>query len=112
MRMPVVNKLLEIRNPRLWEEGHACSSDGKRFPSWSQNLMSERRSRYHGDGVLYWRRWKGQSVTMRLKTDEAVVTLYEIRRLASDCGSPNQGQFVCRVSQISATKPLLFLQVS
>jgi hypothetical protein len=51
----VVNKLLEIRNPRLWEEGHACSWDGKRFPSWSQNLMSEWRSRYHGDGVLgYW----------------------------------------------------------
>jgi hypothetical protein len=51
----VVNKLLEIRNPRLWGEGHACSSDGKRFPSWSQNLMSEWRSRYHGDGVLvYW----------------------------------------------------------
>jgi hypothetical protein len=49
--------------------------------------MSERRSRYHGDGVLYWRRWKGQSVTMRLKTDEAVVTLYEIRRLASRCPS-------------------------
>jgi TnpA family transposase len=51
----VVNKLLEIRNPRLWGEGHACASDGKRFPSWSQNLMSEWRSRYHGDGVLvYW----------------------------------------------------------
>ena len=51
----VVNKVLEIRNPRIWGEGHACASDGKRFPSWSQNLMSEWRSRYHGDGVLvYW----------------------------------------------------------
>jgi hypothetical protein len=48
----VVNKLLEIRNPRLWGEGHACPSDGKRFPTWSQNLMSEWRSRYRGDGVL------------------------------------------------------------
>ena len=46
----VVNKVLEIRNPRIWGEGHACASDGKRFPSWSQNLMSEWRSRYHGDG--------------------------------------------------------------
>src|SRR5439155_19576165 len=26
----VVNKVLEIRNPRLWGEGHACASDGKR----------------------------------------------------------------------------------
>jgi TnpA family transposase len=51
----VVNKLLAIRNPRLWGEGHACASDGKRFGSWSQNLMSEWRSRYRGDGVLvYW----------------------------------------------------------
>jgi Tn3 transposase DDE domain/Domain of unknown function (DUF4158) len=51
----VVNKILEIRNPRLWGEGHACASDGKRFPSWSQNLMSEWRSRYRGSGVLvYW----------------------------------------------------------
>jgi TnpA family transposase len=33
----VVNKLLEIRNPRLFGEGHACASDGKGFPSWSQN---------------------------------------------------------------------------
>jgi TnpA family transposase len=51
----VVNKLLAIRSPRLWGEGHACASDGKRFGSWSQNLMSEWRSRYRGDGVLvYW----------------------------------------------------------
>jgi hypothetical protein len=51
----VVNKLLAMRNPRLWGQGHACASDGKRFGSWSQNLMSEWRSRYRGDGVLvYW----------------------------------------------------------
>ena len=48
----VVNQLLAIRNPRLWGEGPACASDGKRFGSWSQNLMSEWRSRYGGDGVL------------------------------------------------------------
>jgi TnpA family transposase len=51
----VVNKILEIRNPRLWGQGHACASDGKRFESWSQNLMTEWRSRYRGAGVLaYW----------------------------------------------------------
>ena len=51
----VVNKILALRNPLLWGEGHACASDGKRFESWSQNLMTEWRSRYRGYGVLvYW----------------------------------------------------------
>ena len=51
----VVNTLLALRNPRLWGEGYACASDGKRFESWSQNLMTEWRSRYKGYGVLvYW----------------------------------------------------------
>jgi len=51
----VVNKLLAIRNPLLWGEGHTCASDGKRFESWRQNLMTEWRSRYKGYGVLvYW----------------------------------------------------------
>jgi len=51
----VVNQILALRNPRLWGEGQACASDGKRFESWSQNLMTEWRSRYKGYGVLvYW----------------------------------------------------------
>jgi TnpA family transposase len=51
----VVNQILAHRDPRLWGEGQACASDGKRFESWSQNLMTEWRSRYKGYGVLvYW----------------------------------------------------------
>jgi TnpA family transposase len=51
----VVNKLLALRNPQLWGDGHACASDGKRFESWRQNLMTEWRSRYKGYGILvYW----------------------------------------------------------
>ena len=51
----VVNKILALRDPRLWGEGHSCASDGKRFESWRQNLMTEWRSRYKGYGVLvYW----------------------------------------------------------
>jgi hypothetical protein len=51
----VVNKILALRNPLLWGDGHSCASDGKRFESWSQNLMTEWRSRYRGYGVLvYW----------------------------------------------------------
>ena len=51
----VVNNILALRDPRLWGAGHACASDGKRFESWRQNLMTEWRSRYKGSGVLvYW----------------------------------------------------------
>lgn len=51
----VVNAILQLRNPRIWGEGHTCASDGKRFECWSQNLMTEWRSRYQGHGVLvYW----------------------------------------------------------
>jgi TnpA family transposase len=51
----VVNKSLALRNPQLWGDGHACASDGKRFESWRQNLMTEWRSRYRGYGILvYW----------------------------------------------------------
>src|SRR3989442_1470803 len=34
----VVNKILALRDPRLWGEDYACASDGSRFASWSQNL--------------------------------------------------------------------------
>jgi TnpA family transposase len=49
----VVNKLLALRNPRIWGEGaSSCASDGSRFESWKQNLMTEWRSRYKGYGVI------------------------------------------------------------
>lgn len=49
----VVNKLLALRNPRLWGEGaSSCASDGSRFESWKQNPMTEWRSRYKGYGVM------------------------------------------------------------
>lgn len=51
----VVNKILELRNPHLWGKSNACASDGKRFESWQQNLLSEWRNRYKGNGILiYW----------------------------------------------------------
>ena len=52
----VVNKLLALRNPRLWGEGaSSCASDGSRFECWKQNPMTEWRSRYKGYGVMvYW----------------------------------------------------------
>ena len=52
----VVNKLLALRNPRIWGEGaSSCASDGSCFESWKQNPMTEWRSRYKGYGVMvYW----------------------------------------------------------
>jgi Tn3 transposase DDE domain len=52
----VVNKLLALRNPRLWGEGaSSCASDATKFESWQQNPMTEWRSRYKGYGVMvYW----------------------------------------------------------
>ncbi len=51
----VVNKIFFLRNPRIWGEGNACASDGKRFLAWDQNLMTEWRTRYKGYGVkVYW----------------------------------------------------------
>lgn len=50
-----VNKLLELRNPHLWGKTTACASDGKRFGSWNNNLLSEWKNRYKGNGMLiYW----------------------------------------------------------
>lgn len=53
----VVNKILHIRSPHIWGEGNACASDGKRFGAWSQNLMSEWRTRHKDRGygvMIYW----------------------------------------------------------
>jgi hypothetical protein len=51
----VVNKLLELRNPHIWGNNETCASDGKRFGSWNNNLLSEWKNRYKGNGVLiYW----------------------------------------------------------
>jgi TnpA family transposase len=51
----VVNKILQLRNPRIWGEANSCASDGKHFQSWQQNLQAEFRTRYKGYGVMvYW----------------------------------------------------------
>lgn len=52
----VINKILEIRDPRIW--GTATTSvicDSKKLSVWDQNLMVEWHSRYKGRGVMvYW----------------------------------------------------------
>lgn len=52
----VINKILEIRDPRIWgvaTTGVAC--DSKKLSVWDQNLMVEFHARYKGRGVMvYW----------------------------------------------------------
>ena len=52
----IINKILEIRDPRTWGEattGVAC--DSKKINVWDQNLMVEWHTRYKGRGVMvYW----------------------------------------------------------
>jgi TnpA family transposase len=52
----IVNKVLEIRDPRIW--GTASTSvicDSKKLSVWDQNLMVEWHVRYRGRGVMvYW----------------------------------------------------------
>jgi hypothetical protein len=52
----VVNKILEIRDPKIWGEATTgCACDSTQVSSWDQNLMSEWHPRYKDRGVMiYW----------------------------------------------------------
>jgi hypothetical protein len=44
----MVNKLLALRDPRLWGEGaSSCASDATKFESWKQNPMTVPQQTYH-----------------------------------------------------------------
>jgi hypothetical protein len=66
-----VNKLLALRNPRLWGEGaSSCASDATKFESWKQNPMTEWRSRYKGYGVTGLLAGRNQRCLYLLPTEE------------------------------------------
>jgi TnpA family transposase len=52
----VVNKILEIRDPRIWGESTtSVICDSKRINAWDQNLMTEWHPRYKNKGIMvYW----------------------------------------------------------
>jgi TnpA family transposase len=52
----VINKILEIRDPRIWGAATTgVSCDSKKISVWDQNLMVEYHARYKGRGVMvYW----------------------------------------------------------
>jgi TnpA family transposase len=52
----IINKILEIRDPRVWGTATtSVSCDSKKISVWDQNLMVEWHARYKGRGVMvYW----------------------------------------------------------
>lgn len=52
----IINKILAIRDPRIWGEATTgVSCDSKKLSVWDQNLMAEWHARYRGRGVMvYW----------------------------------------------------------
>jgi TnpA family transposase len=51
----LVNRILAIRNPRIWGQGTSCASDGKQLGAWDQNLVAQWHPRYRKQGVMaYW----------------------------------------------------------
>lgn len=51
----LVNRILEVRNPRIWGNGTVCASDGKHLGAWDQNLVAEWSPHYRKRGVMaYW----------------------------------------------------------
>lgn len=51
----LVNATFAARDAAWWGEGTACTSDSKKFGSWSSNFMTEWHQRYRGPGVMiYW----------------------------------------------------------
>src|SRR3990167_8074348 len=52
----IINKILEIRDPRIWGEATtSVACDSKKISVWDQNLMVEWHARYKGRGVMvYW----------------------------------------------------------
>jgi len=52
----VVNKILDIRDPRIWGESTtSVICDSKKINAWDQNLMTEWHPRYKSKGIMvYW----------------------------------------------------------
>lgn len=51
----LVNRILALRNPRIWGRGTACASDGKHLGAWEQNSLTEWHPHYDRPGVMvYW----------------------------------------------------------
>jgi len=51
----LTNKILEIRNPKIWGTCTCCASDAKHIGAWNQNLVAEWNPHYQKNAVMaYW----------------------------------------------------------
>ena len=48
----LVNRILEVRNPEIWGNTTACTSDGKYIGSWEQNLVAQWNPHYQECGIM------------------------------------------------------------
>jgi len=51
----LTNRILEVRNPRIWGKVTTCASDARHMGVWNQNLLAEFNPHYNRTGVMaYW----------------------------------------------------------
>lgn len=48
----LVNRILEVRSPEIWDKTTACTSDGKYLGSWEQNLVAKWNPHYQECGIM------------------------------------------------------------
>jgi TnpA family transposase len=48
----LINRILEVRSPEVWENTTACTSDGKYLGAWEQNLVSQWNPHYQECGIM------------------------------------------------------------
>lgn len=95
MIVSVINKTLEIRDPRIWgiaSTGVAC--DSKKISVWDQNLMVEWHARYKGRGVMvYWHvEKKALCIYSQLKTCSSSEVGSMLKGILDHCTDMNINQ--------------------
>ena len=48
----LVNRIIEVRSPEIWEGSTSCTSDGKYIGSWEQNLIAQWNPHYQECGIM------------------------------------------------------------
>lgn len=84
----VVNKILEIRDLRIWAEATTgVAGDSTKVSAWDQNLMTEWHTRYKGRGVMiYWHvDRKSTCIYSQLKTCSSSEVGSMIRGILQHC---------------------------
>ncbi len=84
----VVNKILEVRDPKIWGIATTgCACDSTQVSSWDQNLLSQWHPRYKEQGVMiYWHVDMGSTcIYSQLKTCTSSEVAAMIKGILSHC---------------------------